>query len=74
MTWLWRGGGGVTHFFHRPILLPYNLESYDGSYVTSPGRPGIPASVPAWSQADDKIYLDLLISDLNEKSLAGLDL
>jgi hypothetical protein len=29
--------------------------------------------VPVWSQADEKKYLDLLISDLNEKSLAGLD-
>ncbi len=38
----------------RPILLPFNLESYDGTYVTSPGRPGIPASVPAWSQAMKK--------------------
>jgi hypothetical protein len=62
----------VTHF-DRPILLPFNLESYDGSYVTSPRRPGILASVPAWSQANEKKYLNLLISDLNEKSLAGLD-
>jgi hypothetical protein len=29
--------------------------------------------VPAWSQADEKKYLDLLISELNEKMLAGLD-
>ncbi len=36
------GGGGVTHY-DRPILLPFTLESYDGKYVTSPGRPGIPA-------------------------------
>jgi hypothetical protein len=66
------GVGGVIHF-DRPILLPFTLESYDGKYVTSPGRPGIPASVPAWSQADKKKYLDFLISELNEKMLAGLD-
>jgi hypothetical protein len=47
------GKGGVVHF-DRPILLPFNLDSYDGKYVTSPGRPGFPASVPPWSQADDK--------------------
>jgi hypothetical protein len=29
--------------------------------------------VHAWSQADEKKYLDLLISELNEKMLAGLD-
>jgi hypothetical protein len=29
--------------------------------------------VPAWSQADEKKYLDLLIAELNEKLLAGLD-
>jgi hypothetical protein len=67
------GGGGATHY-DRPILLPFTLErSYDGKYVTSPGRPSIPASVPAWSQVDEKKYLDLLISELNEKMLAGLD-
>jgi hypothetical protein len=66
------GGGGATHY-DRPILLPFTLESYDGKYVTSPGRPGIPAKVPAWSQADEKKYLDLFIAELNEKLLAGLD-
>jgi hypothetical protein len=29
--------------------------------------------VPAWSQADEKKYLDLFIAELNEKLLAGLD-
>jgi hypothetical protein len=29
--------------------------------------------VPAWSQADEKNYLALLIAELNEKLLAGLD-
>jgi hypothetical protein len=29
------------------------LDSYDGTHVTSPGRQGIPALVPSWSQADE---------------------
>ncbi len=72
MTSRSRWGGGATHY-DRPILLPFTLESYDGKYVISPGRPGIPATVPAWSQADEKKYLDLFITELNEKLLAGLD-
>jgi hypothetical protein len=57
----------------RPVFLPHSLDSYDGSHVTSPGRPGFPAFVPSWSQADEKKYLDGLIKDLNENLLAGLD-
>jgi hypothetical protein len=68
------GGGGVsaTHF-DRPVLLPDDLENYDGKYIISPGRPGIPANVPSWSQADKKKVLEILIKELNEKFLAGLD-
>jgi hypothetical protein len=66
------GEGGVVHFDH-PILLPFNLESYDGVYVTSPGRPGFPASVHPWSQADEKKYLDCFLKEINEKLVAGLD-
>jgi hypothetical protein len=66
------GEGGVVHF-DRPILLPYNMESYDGVYVTSPGRPGFPASVHPWSQADEKKYLDCFLKEINEKLVAGLD-
>ncbi len=53
--------------------MPDDLENYEGKYIVSPGRPGIPASVPAWSQADEKKVLDILIKELNEKFLAGLD-
>jgi hypothetical protein len=66
------GEGGVTHF-DRPVLLPHDLENYEGTYIISPGRPGIPASLPSWSQADEKKILDSLILELNEKLLAGVD-
>ena len=66
------GGEGATHF-DRPILLPDDLENYEGKFIVSPGRPGIPATVPSWSQADEKKVLDILIKELNEKFLAGLD-
>ncbi len=36
----------------RPVLLPDDLENYEWKYIVSPGRPGIPANVPSWSQAD----------------------
>jgi hypothetical protein len=66
------GGEGISHF-DRPILLPDDLENFEGKYIVSPGRPGIPAAVPSWSQADEKKVLDILIKELNEKFLAGLD-
>jgi hypothetical protein len=66
------GEGGVKHL-DRPVFLPFNLDSYDGTHVTSPGRPGIPAFVPSWSQTDEKTFLDGLLKDLNENLLAGLD-
>ncbi len=47
------GGEGSIHFA-RPILLPDDLENYEGKFIVSPGQPGIPASVPSWSQADEK--------------------
>jgi hypothetical protein len=59
--------------FDRPILLPLDLENYDGKYIISPGRPGIPATVPSWSQADEKKILDILIKELNKNLLAGVD-
>jgi len=67
------GGEGGPKHLDRPVFLPHSLDSYDGSHVTSPGRPGIPAFVPSWSQADEKKFLDGLIKDLNENLLAGLD-
>jgi hypothetical protein len=40
------GEGEVKHYDH-PVFLPFSLDSYDGSHVTSPGRPGFPAFVPS---------------------------
>jgi hypothetical protein len=59
--------------FDRPVLLPHDLENYEGTYIVSPGRPGIPALLPSWSQADEKKVLDSLIRELNDKLLAGVD-
>jgi hypothetical protein len=67
------GGKGGVKNFDRPVFMPSNLDSYDGSHVTSPGRPGIPAFVPSWSQTDEKKFLDGFLKDLNENLLAGLD-
>jgi hypothetical protein len=67
-----RRGGGAKHF-DRPVLLPHDLKNYEGNYIISPGRPGIPASLPSWSQADEKKVLDSLIQELNDKLLAGVD-
>ena len=64
--------GGAKRF-DRPVKLPLDLENYDGKYIISPGRPGIPANVPSWSQAEEKICLDSLIRELNENLLAGVD-
>ncbi len=47
-------GGEGSIYFDRPILLPDDLENYEGKFIVSPGRPGIPANVPSWSQADEK--------------------
>jgi hypothetical protein len=66
------GESGIKHL-DRPVLLPFNLDSSDGTHVTSPGQPGIPAFVPSWSQTDEKKYLDGLLKDLNENLLAGFD-
>jgi hypothetical protein len=67
------GGEGEVKHLDRPVFLPTNLDSYDGEHVTSPGRPGIPAFVPSWSQTDEKRFLDGLLTDLNDSLLAGLD-
>jgi hypothetical protein len=67
------GGGDSAVHYDKPVLLPDDLENYDGKYIISPGRPGIPANVLSWSQADEKKVLDILIKELNEKFLAGLD-
>ncbi len=67
------GGEGGVKNYDRPVFLPSNLNSYDGNYLKSPGRPGIPAFVSSWSQTDEKRFLDGLLKDLNENLLAGLD-
>jgi hypothetical protein len=67
------GGEGGVKNYDRPVFLPSTLDSYDGNYLKSPGRPGIPAFVPSWSQTDEKRFLDGLLKDLNENLLAGLD-
>jgi hypothetical protein len=67
------GGEGDVKHYDRPVFLPSSLDSYDGNHVTSPGRPGIPAFVPSWSQTDEKTFLEGLLKDLNENLLAGLD-
>jgi hypothetical protein len=70
-----KGGGGVRDGVHydRPVTLPISLDEYICEQKTSPGRPGIPAEMPPWSQADEKTYLDSLLSDINREFIAGLD-
>jgi hypothetical protein len=67
------GGDGDGVHYDRPVTLPISLDEYICEQKTSPGRPGIPAKLPPWSQADEKTYLDSLISDINREFLAGLD-
>jgi hypothetical protein len=66
-----RGGDGV--HYDRPVSLPTSLDEYNCEQKISPGRPGIPATLPPWSQTDEKIYLDNLISDINREFIAGID-
>jgi hypothetical protein len=70
-----KGGGGVRDGVHydRPVTLPISLDEYICEQKTSPGWPGIPAELPPWSQADEKTYLDSLLSDINREFIAGLD-
>jgi hypothetical protein len=52
------GGREVVHY-DRPISLPVSLDEYISVQKLSPGRPGIPAEMPPWSQTDEKkIYGD----------------
>jgi hypothetical protein len=67
------GGGGEGVHYDRPVTLPISLDEYICELKTSPGRPGIPAELPPWSQADEKTYVDSLISDINREFIAGLD-
>jgi hypothetical protein len=67
------GGGGDGVHYDRPVSLPTSLDEYNCEQKISPGRPGIPATLPPWSQTDEKIYLDNLISDINREFIAGID-
>ncbi len=65
------GGDGV--HYDRPVSLPVSLDEYKIEQKISPGRPGIPAILPPWSQTDEKTYMDNLISDINREFIAGID-
>ncbi len=39
----------------------------------SPGRPGIQAELPPWSQTDEKKFVETLILDLNREFITDLD-
>jgi hypothetical protein len=55
------------------VYLPSNTDDYSGSYLTSPGRRTIPATLPPWSSLSEKKFIDSLIEDLNKNMLAGRD-
>ena len=65
------GGEGV--HYDRPISLPVSLDEYVCVQKISPGRPGIPAELPPWSQTDEKKFLETLILDLNREFITDLD-
>jgi len=67
-----RGEGEGVHY-DRLVSLPTSLDDYNCEQKISPGRPGIPATLPPWSQTDEEVYLDSLISDLNREFIAGID-
>jgi hypothetical protein len=62
------GGEGGVKNYDRPVFLPSTLDSYDGNHLTSPGRPGIPAFVPSWSQTDEKKILGRVAKRFERKS------
>jgi hypothetical protein len=62
-------GGGVAPLSNHPdmvVYLPSNTDDYSGSYMTSPGRRNIPATLPLWSSLSEKKFIDTLIDDLNK--------
>ncbi len=71
-----RGGGGAVPLSNHPdmvVYLPSTTDDYSGSYLTSPGRRNIPATLPLWSSLSEKKFIDSLIEDLNKNMLAGRD-
>ncbi len=70
------GGGGrgiLSVHYDMPVFLPYSWDSYDGCYLTSPGRCNIPACLPLWVTTTEKKFLDTVLDDLNKNLLTGRD-
>ncbi len=68
------GGRGILSVhYDMPIFLPFSWDSYDGTYLTSPGRCNIPACIPLWDSATEKKFLDSVLDDLNKNLLSGRD-
>ena len=66
-------GGKEGVHYDRPISLPVSLDEYICVQKISPGRPGIPADLPPWSQTDEKKFVETLVLDLNREFLTDLD-
>ena len=66
-------GGREGVHYDRPISLPVSLDEYICVQKISPGRPGIPAELPPWSQTDEKKFVETLIQDLNREFITDLD-
>jgi hypothetical protein len=66
-------GGREGDHYDRPISLPVSLDEYICVQKLSPGRPGIPAELPPWSQTDEKKFVETLILDLNREFITDLD-
>jgi hypothetical protein len=66
-------GGGEGVHYDRPISLPLSLDEYICEQKLSPGRPGIPADLPPWSQTDEKKFIETMIQDLNREFITDLD-
>jgi hypothetical protein len=69
-------GGRMTPlstYYYKIVYLPSTTEDYAGSYVNSPGRSSIPASLAPWSSLVEKRFVNTLLEDLNKNLLAGRD-
>jgi hypothetical protein len=66
-------GGEEGVHYDRPISLPVSLDEYICVQKISPGRPGIPANLPPWSQTDEKKFVETLVLDLNREFITDLD-
>jgi hypothetical protein len=61
-----------THY-DKIVYLPSTTEDHAGSYLNSPGRSSIPASLAPWSSLVEKRFVNTLLEDLNKNLLAGRD-